>query len=160
MLYAKISQRSLVHSDMNRHHLFTIMGRLGYAYMVIQACLSRLVISASSPASFEIMNSPLIGLGSVSNSTFSDTMIFSNMTTQSIAINDTGNAGLQVRCNGQKFGTPLNLPSCLGAISLIRVYDREETFGMRNSEGSEQVNCPLPYRWLNCRFPDWSPQKT
>ena len=145
---------------MYRHHLSTIMGRLGYAYMVIQACLSRLVISVSSPASFEIMNSPLIGLGNVSNSSFSDTMIFSNMTTQSIAINDTGNTGLQVRCNGQKFGTPLNLQSCLGTISSIIVYDKVEAFGMRGTEGSEDINCPLPYRWLNRRSPDCSPDNT
>ena len=156
MLYAKTSQRSLVHLDMDRNHLSTTMGRLGYAYVVIQAFLSRFVISASTPASFEIMSSPLIGSGNVSNSTYSDTTIFSNMTTQSISINDTGtdNTGLRISCNGQKFGSPLDLPSCLGTISIIRAYDKESTFGMRTS-GEEGINCPLPFRWLNSRFPSF-----
>lgn len=135
------------------------MGKLGYAYVVIQASLSRYVISASPPPSFGFMNSPLIGSDNISNSSSSDSMIFSDMNTQSIAINDTGNAGLQVRCNGQKFGTPLNLQSCAGTVALIKAYDKEETFAMRTYEGSEELNCALPYRWLNRRFPGCSPHK-
>ena len=157
MLYAKTSQRSVVHLDMYRNYLFATMGRLGYAYVVIQAFLIRFITSASSSLSLEIENSPLIGSGNVSSSDYSDTAIFSNMTTQSIFINDTSNPGLQVRCNGQKFGSPLNLPSCLATISIIRAYDKESTFGMRNS--GEITNCPLPYRWLNSRFPSRGPQK-
>ncbi len=130
------------------------MGRLGYAYVVIHASLSWFVISASSPSSLEMMKSPLVGLDHVSNSTSSDSMIFSDMTTQSIAINDTSNTGLQVRCNGQKFGTPLSLPSCSMAISMIRVYDKEDSYGMRQDEGSELFNCALPYRWLSRKSPD------
>ena len=149
---------SLVHLDMCRYHISKVMGKLGYAYVVIQAVLSRLVITALSPPSFEI--NPLVGSGNVSNPSSSDSIIFSNMTTQSIVINDTGNAGLQVRCNGQKFGTPLNLESCLGVISDVQTYDKEETFAMRDYEGSETINCRLPYRWLNRRFPDCSPHKT
>ena len=159
MLYAKTSQRSLVHRDMKRYHLSTVMGKLGYAYVAIQALLSQFVFSASPPASFEIIESPLIRMGNVSNSSASDTKIFTNLTTQSIVINDTGNAGLQVRCNGQKFGTPLNLQSCLGAISTIKEYDKEDTFGMRGSEESDDITCPLPFRWLNRRFPDCGPHK-
>ena len=159
MLYAKTSQRSLAHSDMKRYHLSTVMGKLGYAYVAIQELLSRFVFSASPPASFEIIESPFIGMGNVSNSSASDTMIFTNLTTQSIVINDTGNAGLQVRCNGQKFGTPLNLQSCLRTISEIREFDKEDSFGMRGSEESEAIDCNLPFRWLNRRFPDCGPHK-
>ena len=159
MLYAKTSQRSLAHKDMKRYHLSTVMGKLCYVYVAIQALLSRFVFSASPPASFEIIESPLIGMGNVSNSSASDTTIFTDLTTQSIIINDTGNAGLQVRCNGQKFGTPLNLQSCLGVISSIRDYDKEETFGMRGSEESDEIDCALPFRWLNRRFPDCGPHK-
>ena len=144
---------------MHRNHLFTTMGKLGYAYVVIQAFLSQSVISASSPLSLETLNSPHIGSGNVSNTNYSDTVIFSNVTTQSIAINDTGNAGLRISCNGQKFGSPLNLPSCLGTISIIRSYDKESTFGMRNS-GEEGINCPLPFRWLDSKFPDCGAQKS
>ena len=128
------------------------MGKLGYAYVVIQASLSRFVISASPWPSFEILTSPLIDSGQVSNSSPPDPMIFSDINTQSIAINDTGNAGLQVRCNGQKFGTPLNFQSCAGTVAMIKEYDKEETFAMRNYQGSEGINCALPYRWLHRRF--------
>lgn len=135
------------------------MGKLGYAYVVIQASLSRFVISASPPPSFEMLTSPLIGSGQVSNSSPPDPMIFSDMNTQSITVNDTGNAGLQIRCNGQKFGTPLNLQSCAGTVAMIKAYDKEEAFAMRNYHGSEGINCDLPYRWLHRRFPGCDPHK-
>ena len=144
---------------MHRYHLSIVMGKLSYACVVIQAFLTQFAISASSPLSSDVLNSPLIGSGNVSNSTNPDTIIFSNMTTQSISINDTGNAGLRISCNGQKFGSPLNLPSCLGTISIIRSYDKESTFGMRNS-GEEGINCPLPFRWLDSKFPDCGAQKS
>ena len=147
----------LLHSDTFGFQLSRIMGNLGYAYVVIQAFLSRFVISASPPVSFEIMNNSLIGSDHVSNSSSPDPMIFTDMTTQSIFINDTGNTGMQIRCNGQKFGTPLNLPSCAGAAAMIREYDKEETFAMRTYEGSEEITCPLPFRWLNGRFPGCDP---
>ena len=133
------------------------MGKLEYAYVVIPAFLSRFVISASPPVSFEIMNSSLIGSDRVLTSSSPDPMIFTDMTTQSIFINDTGNAGMQIRCNGQKFGTPLNLQSCAGAAATIKTYDKEEAFAMRTYEGSEEITCPLPYRWLNRRFPGCDP---
>lgn len=128
------------------------MCKLEYAYVVIVASLSRFVLSASPPLSFDSMDSPLIGSNHGSNSNSSDSMIFTDMNTQSISINDTGNAGLQVRCNGQKFGTPLNLQSCAGTIAMIIEYDKEETFAMRTYEPSEDIDCGLPYRWLNRRF--------
>ena len=135
------------------------MCKLGYAYVVIQIFLSRFVISVSPPPSFEIITSPLTGSGQVSNSSPPDPMIFSDMNTQSIAVNDTGNAGLQVRCNGQKFGTPLNLPSCAGTVATILAFDKENTFAMRNYQGSEEIDCGLPYRWLDRRFPGCDPHK-
>ena len=130
------------------------MGRLGSACVVIDAFLSWFVTSALSPPSLEMMTSPLIGLSHVSNSSSSDSMIFSDMITQSIAINDTGNAGLQVQCNGQKFGTPLNLPSCSRVLDIIEPYDKESSFAMRQEGESMLVNYPLPYRWLSRRLPD------
>ena len=127
------------------------MGRISCAYVVVQACLSLSVSSASPPVAFDMMDSPLIGSDHVSNSSSSDSIIFTDMDTQSIAINDTGNAGLQVRCNGEKFGTPLNLQSCAATISMIVPYDKETTFAMRTYEG-QNIDCGLPHRWLNGRF--------
>ena len=150
---------SLLHSDTLRFQLSRIMGKLGYAYVVIQASLNRFVSSALPPPSFEMMTSPLVGSGQVSNSSPPDPMIFSDMNTQSIAVNDTGNAGLQVRCNGQQFGTPLNLQSCAGTVAMINAYDKEVTFAMRYYHGSEHINCALPYRWLHRRFPGCDPHK-
>lgn len=149
----------LLHSDTFQFQSSRIMGKLGYAYAVILAFLSRFVISASPPVSFEIMNSTLIGSDRVSNSSSPDPMIFTDMTTQSIFINDTGNAGMQIRCNGQKFGTPLNLQSCAGTVAMIKAYDKEENFAMRTYEGSEEITCPLPFRWLNRRFSGCGPHK-
>ena len=128
------------------------MGKFGCAHVVLQACLSRFVMSASPPAAFDIMDNPLIGSGHVSNSSSSDSIIFTDMNTQSITINDTANApGLQVRCNGQKFGTPLNLQSCAATVAMIAPYDKEEKFAMRTYEGGD-IDCGLPYRWLNGRL--------
>ena len=152
--YARKPRRNkcyLLHSDAFRFQSSRIMSRLGCAYVVVQACLILSVISASPPVAFDIMDTPLIGTDHVSNSSSPDSMIFTDMNTQSIAINDTGNAGLQVRCNGQKFGTPLNLQSCAATIALIATYDKEETFAMRPYEG-RNIDYGLPYRWLNGRF--------
>ena len=122
-------------------------------YKTTSLCLTILVllienvISASFVPSPQSLNNQLLTAPHGSRS--SDPLSFSDVSTQSKAINVSKLNALQVRCNGKRFGTPLDLESCRTVISDVVSFDKEESFGMRYNQGSTTYGCGLPYRWLS-----------
>ena len=62
-----------------------------------------------------------------------------------------GNNALRVDCNGSKYGTQLNVRSCLSALRHITSTETQLSFGVRYTPAGHSSDIKLPYRWLSGR---------
>lgn len=57
---------------------------------------------------------------------------------------------IRAQCNGERFGSGLNLASCRAALDDIFPDDDYSSFGRRHD--GNRYDCALPYRWLSSKW--------
>lgn len=70
-----------------------------------------------------------------------------------------GNKVLRAHCNGSKYGSQLNVRSCLSALRQITGTETQLSFGVRHTPAGHASDIKLPYRWLSgesLTLPTWS----
>lgn len=101
-------------------------------------------VSAAVLQPLQNINSQLLSPYGPKNGT--GILALSNATTLSLNLSTDLNA-IRAQCNGERFGSGLNVASCRAALDKIFADDEYSSFGRRHD--GNRYNCNLPYRWLS-----------